>query len=53
MFGKDTEQRIFLLIDGTLDECLEGFITDRKSRGLSPITIDFYVEKLSRYKEYI
>ncbi len=36
MFGKETEQRIFILIDGTLDEALEGFITDRRSRGLSP-----------------
>ena len=53
MFGKETEQRIFILIDGTLDEALEGFITDRKSRGLSPRTIDFYLEKLSRFRKYI
>lgn len=52
MLGKDTEQRIFILIDGTLDETLEGFITDRKSRGLSPRTIDFYIEKLSRFRKY-
>ncbi|MCJ7732999.1 MAG: phage integrase N-terminal SAM-like domain-containing protein, partial [Anaerolineales bacterium] len=53
MNGKETEHRIFILIDGTLDENLEGFITDRKSRGLSNRTIDFYVEKLSRFKRYI
>jgi len=53
MFGKETEQRIFILIDGTLDETLEGFITDRRSRGLSPRTIDFYIEKLSKFREYI
>ena len=41
MLGKDTEQRIFILIDGTLDETLEGFITERRSRGLSPRTIDY------------
>ncbi len=52
MLGKETEQRIFLLIDGTFDEVLEGFITDRKSRGLSPRTIDFYIEKLSRFRKY-
>ncbi len=53
MFGKETEQRIFILMDGTVDEALEGFITDRKSRGLSPRTIDFYIEKLSRFRKYI
>ncbi len=53
MFGKETERRIFILIDGTLDEELEGFILDRKSRGLSPRTIDFYIEKLSRFRKYI
>jgi site-specific recombinase XerD len=53
MFGKETEQRIFILIEGTLDEVLEGFITDRKSRGLSSRTIEFYIEKLSRFKKYI
>jgi site-specific recombinase XerD len=53
MFGKETEQRIFLLIDGTLDEVLEGFITDRKSRGLSPRTIDFYIEKLFKFRKHI
>lgn len=52
MLGKETEQRIFLLIDGTLDEVLEGFITDRRSRGLSPRTIDFYIEKISRFRRY-
>ncbi len=52
MFGKETEQRIFILIDGTLDETLEGFITERQSRGLSPRTIDFYIEKLSRFRRY-
>jgi hypothetical protein len=29
MSGKELEQRIFLLIDGTLDETLEGWITQR------------------------
>jgi len=52
MLGKVTEQRIFILIDGTLDEALEGFITDRRSRGLSPRTIDFYIEKLSRFRKF-
>ena len=53
MNRKETEQRIFILMDGTLDEALEGFITDRRSRGLSPRTIDFYIEKLSRFRKYI
>ena len=53
MSGKELEQRIFILIDGKLDEALEGFITDRKSRGLSPRTIEFYIEKLSSFREYI
>jgi len=52
MLGKVTDHRIFILIDGTLDEALEGFITDRRSRGLSPRTIDFYIEKLSRFRKY-
>ena len=52
MFGKETEHRIFILLDGTLDEALEGFITERRSRGLSPRTIDFYIEKLSRFRKY-
>lgn len=52
MLGKDTEQRIFIFIDGTLDETLEGFITDRRSRGLSPRTIEFYIEKLSKFRRY-
>ena len=47
-----TNHRIFILMDGTLDEALEGFITERRSRGLSPRTIDFYIEKLSRFRKY-
>jgi len=46
-----TNHRIFILMDGTLNEALEGFITDRRSRGLSPRTIDFYIEKLSRLRK--
>ena len=49
----NTNHRIFILMDGTLDEALEGFITDRRSRGLSSRTIDFYIEKLSRFRKYI
>ncbi len=41
MYEQKTKQRIFLLIDGTLYEELEGFIIDRKSRGLFPRIIDF------------
>ena len=29
MFGKETEQRIFILLGGTVNEALEGFITDQ------------------------
>jgi len=53
MLELKTNHRIFILIDGTLDEALEGFITDRKSRGLSPRTIDFFIEKLSRFRKHI
>ncbi len=41
MFGKETEQRIFILMDGTLDGALDGFLADRRSRGLLKRTIEY------------
>ena len=52
MFQQDTNQRILQIVDGTLNNALAGFMVDRKSRGLSKRTIEYYEEKLSRFKKH-
>lgn len=51
MSGKVLEQRIFLLIDGTVDEVLEGFITDRK-RGENENCLDWQELPKESPKQY-
>ena len=52
MFQQNTNQRILQIVDGTLNNALAGFMVDRKSRGLSKRTIEYYEEKLSRFKKH-
>jgi len=47
MIELDTNRRILQILDGTFDNALSGFITDRRSRQLSPRTVDYYIEKIS------
>jgi len=47
MFELDTNRRILQIVDGTFDNALSGFITDRRSRQLSPRTVDYYIQKIS------
>jgi site-specific recombinase XerD len=53
MFELDTNRRILQILDGTIDNALSGFITDRRSRQLSPRTIDYYQEKLTAFRKFI
>ena len=41
MIELDTNRRILQIQDGTFDNALSGFITDRRIRQLSPRTIDY------------
>ena len=52
MFQQKTNQRIFQIVEGTLSNALSSFFIDRKSRGLSKRTIDYYEEKLFRFQKY-
>jgi len=47
MIELDTNRRILQILVRTFDNALSGFITDRRSRQLSPRTVEYYIEKIS------